>query len=64
MKLTIQEDREKHRLAGVQHIFVIGKNYTQCPELQNTILVVHAANHVEKYRLYKDARILSVEEEY
>lgn len=64
MKVYIK-DIEKNKetcLVGVEKIIHIHENYTQCEELKNSVLVIHKANHIEKYRLYKNARIIKVED--
>lgn len=65
MKIIIKEkgNPAPHYLDGVKEVIKIEAELTLCDELKNTILVVHKVNHCEKYRLYKNAEILSVEED-
>ena len=65
MKVIIKEKENPipHYLGYVKEVIKIDAELTLCDELKNTILVVHKTNHCEKYRLYKDAEILGVEEE-
>ena len=64
MKVYIKdiENNKDVCLVGVEKIIHIHENYTQCEELKNSVLVIHKINHIEKYRLYKNARIIKVED--
>lgn len=47
-------------LHGVEQVLSVHESYTQSEELKNSVLVIHKANHIEKFRLYKNARIVMV----
>lgn len=62
MKVILKSEGREHELASVEKIICISKNLTLVEELQDTILIIHSVNHCEKFRLYKDAKIIEVEE--
>lgn len=67
MKVKIKENESDAIIAtlcNVEKIIKIPSNLTMCEELKNSIIIIHKINHCEKYRLYKDAEVLSVEEEF
>lgn len=63
MNLTLRnlEDEKDINLTDVKNVYVIGQNYTQCDELKNSILVIHKIGHCEKFRLYKNTIIVSID---
>lgn len=63
MKITLKDlDANQEKvLDGVEKIFLINENFTQCDALKNSILIIHKINHSEKYRLFKNARLISIE---
>lgn len=46
----------------VEQVLSIHENYTQSKELKNSVLIIHKTNHIEKFRLYKNVRIVKVED--
>lgn len=62
MKVKIKHENDYYNLCEVEKIIKIPKNLTLCEELENSILIIHKTDHVEKYRLFKNAEILSVED--
>jgi len=48
-------------LSCVEEIYFINKNLTLCNEIKNSILIIHTGNSIEKYRVYKDAIILKID---
>ena len=64
MQVVLYDNEEKrdHILDGVEQIINIRANYTQHEELKNTILIIHKINHVEKFRLYRNATILEIKD--
>lgn len=63
MKVKILlENGEKHELCDVQTIYNIKQCFTQHEELKDTLLVIHRADHIEKFRLYKNARVLQIQD--
>lgn len=62
MKVKIKYENDYYNLSEVEKIIKIPKNLTLCQELENSILIIHKTDHVEKYRLFKNAEILSIED--
>ena len=57
----IENDKDV-TLHGVEQVLSIHENYTQSKELKNSVLIIHKTNHIEKFRLYKNVRIVKVED--
>lgn len=63
MKVKLKSEGQEHSLSDVEKIMYIGENFTQIDELKDTVLIIHGANHCEKFRLYKKVRIFEVVED-
>lgn len=64
MKVVIKslEKNRNHELHDIKQVYQINENYTQCDELKNSILLIHGTGHCEQFRLFKNARIISIED--
>lgn len=56
------ENNKDMILDSVEQVLSIHENYTQSKELKNSVLIIHKTNHIEKFRLYKNVRIVKVED--
>lgn len=54
------KDNLVHQFHDVECVYNINEHYTLCEELKNKILIVHSVNHCEKFRVYENARIISI----
>ena len=64
MRVTILVDEKLIKnFYSVEDVFIIHPSLTQVDELKNAILIIHKENYAEKFRLFKNATLLQIEED-
>ena len=56
------DENRNRKFHDIKQVYQINDNYTQCDELKNSILLIHGTGHCEQFRLFKNARIISIED--